>query len=238
MPRRDATQERFFTSLISGHRDATRQVVQELMESDYPAEKIYDRLFWPTLEHIQKLHRADQLTALAFNYATRLLRSLIHNIQPQLEKSRRISKSVLLMCGPEESEEIAAQMTCDLLEAEGFDVYFVGGGVANDEIVNEIGEMKTDILVMFGAVPNTVPTTRLLIDRLHTIGACPNLQIVVGGGVFNRADGLAEEIGADLWAKNPSELVKALAKEPDRRMTSSQRTVGRKRRGKRNAAAA
>ena len=57
-------------------------------------------------------------------------------------------------------------MTCDLLEADGYDVYYTGGGVANDEIVNEIGEMNTDILVIFGAVANTVPPTRLLIDRL------------------------------------------------------------------------
>ena len=34
-----------------------------------------------------------------------------------------------------------------------------------------------------------------MIDRIREIGAVPDLQVVVGGGVFNRADGLAEEIG-------------------------------------------
>lgn len=237
MARRDVVQERFFTSLISGHRAATRQIINELFESDYPAEKIHTNLLWPTLEHLQKLHRADQISELAHNYATRLLRSLVHQIQPQLEQSPRRGKTVLLMCGPEESEEIAAQMACDLLEADGFDIYFAGGGVANDEAVNEIGEMNPQVLVVFGAVPNTVPSTRLLIDRLHSIGVCPNLQIVVGGGVFNRAEGLAEEIGADLWASTPTDLVKVLTKQPERRMTSDQRTVGRKRRaGSRDAA--
>ncbi len=236
MPRRDVLQERFFTSLISGHRTATRQIVHELMESDCPAEKILARLFWPTLEHLQKLYRADQLAELAHNYATRLMRELIHQLQPCLEQSPRRNKNLLLVCGSEESEELAGQMACDLLEADGYNVYFAGGGVANDEIVNEIGQMDTDILVIFGAVPGTVPPTRLLIDRLHAIGVCPKLQIVVGGGVFNRADGLAEEIGADLWAKDPTDLIKALSKSPQRRMAPTQRTVGRKRRVKRDAA--
>ena len=35
------------------------------------------------------------------------------------------------------------------------------------------------------------------------------MQIVVGGGIFNRAAGLAEEIGADLWATGPDDLARA-----------------------------
>jgi hypothetical protein len=39
------------------------------------------------------------------------------------------------------------------------------------------------------------------------------LQIVVGGGVFNRAPGLAEEIGADVSANSPRELLEKLVSE-------------------------
>lgn len=236
MPRRDVLHERFFTALISGQRSAARQVIDELIDGDHQAEQIITRLFWPTLEHIQKLYREDQLTNLAHHYATRLLRSLVDQMQLRLDQSKPCGKKVLLICGSEESEELAGQMACDLLEASGYEVYFTGGGIANDEIVNQVGEMDADILVVFGAVPATVPPTRLLIDRLHSIGVCPKVQIVVGGGVFNRAEGLAEEIGADLWAKDPEDLVKVIADKPQRRMKSSQRTVGRKRRVKRTAA--
>jgi len=136
-----------------------------------------------------------------------------------------------VICGEEESEELAAQMAVDLLEAGGYEVYFAGGGVANDEVVEQLAALEADKLVVFGARPQTVPQTRTLIDRLHDIGACPKLQIVVGGGVFNRADGLAEEIGADLWAQDPLDLVETMLGEPDRRMAENQRTVGRRRRG-------
>ncbi|MCX5658130.1 MAG: hypothetical protein NTW19_00210, partial [Planctomycetota bacterium] len=47
----------------------------------------------------------------------------------------------------------------------------------------------------------------------------------------NRAEGLADEIGADLWANDPDALVRAVIEQPERRMSDSQRTVGRKRRG-------
>jgi hypothetical protein len=63
------------------------------------------------------------------------------------------------------------------------------------------------------------------------------MQIVVGGGVFSRAEGLAEEIGADLWARDPRELIDKLDAQKDRRATPEQRTVGRNRRTSRSAAA-
>jgi methanogenic corrinoid protein MtbC1 len=235
---REVLLERFFTALISGDRTASREIVDQLLEADCPAEKIISRLFWPTLEQIQKLHRGDQLSDLAHHYSTRLLRALVDQMQPRLEQSDRLNKKVLLICGPEEPEELAAQMAADLLEAGGYDLYFLGGGVANDELVAAIGDLNADILCVFGASASTVPFTRLLIDRLHEIAVCPHLQIVVGGGVFNRADGLAEEIGADLWAKDPEQLVHTMLKNPRQRMEAQQRTVGRKRRAKRDAKAA
>jgi len=227
---REALIERFFNALISGDRNASRQIVDNLLQADIPARAIMSQLFWPTLEHIQKLYRHDQMSDMAHHLATRLLRNLADQMQLRLEQNERNGRTAMVLCGPEESEEIGAQMAADMLEADGYEVYFVGGGVANDEIVAQIGQLNTNVLVVFGVVPSTVPFTRLLIDRLHEIGACPKLQIAVGGGVFNRAEGLAEEIGADLWASSPLELCESLAANPNKRMNDSQRTVGRKRR--------
>ncbi len=233
---RDVLIERFFTALISGDRPAARDIVHECLDADCPADKVLARLFWPTLEHIQSLYRADQMTQIAHNFATRTMRQLADQMQLRLDQHDRRNKRVLLVSGPEEAEELSGQIVADILEADGYDVFFAGGGIANDEIVNQVGELQADVLLIFGAVASTVPFTRLLIDRLHQIGVCPNVQIAVGGGVFARADGLAEEIGADVWANDPEEMVDVLDTQAERRMTPDQRTVGRKRRQNREAA--
>ncbi len=226
--------ERFFTALISGERQAARNVVDEVVQAGCSAEKVLSRLFWPTLEQIQTLHRNDQLSNLAHHFATRMMRQLVDQMQIRLAQSPRRGKKVLMVCGPDEPEELAAQMAADLLEADGYDVLFAGGGIANDELIAQLGEMQADALVVFSATPGNLPFLRLLIDHMHDIGICPNLQIIVGGGVFNRAEGLAEEIGADLWAKSPEDLVEQMNQNPAQRMQEEQRTVGRKR--QRNAA--
>jgi len=227
---REVLLERFFNVLISGHRPSARQIVDELLDAEFTAERIITRLFWPALTHIQTLHRNDQLSDIAFHYATRMLRVLVDQMQLRLDRAQPRNRLVMVVSGDNASEEIAAQIVSDLLEADGYDVIFAGGGIANDELVSQTNTLDVDCLVIFGAVPATVPQTRKLIDRLQTIGANDKMQLIVGGGVFNRAPGLAEEIGADLWAEDPDELVALMGEFPDRRMAPEQRTVGRKRR--------
>ena len=222
--------EQLFSTLISGNRVEARKLADETLSSGATSEELTHDVYWPTLEMITKLYRADQLTCLAHHYATRLLRSMVDQAQIGYTQNTRRNTKVVMFCGPGEMDELAAQIVADLAEADGYEVYFGGGGIANDEILAEVGEQRPDILLMFSSAPSDAPHIRQLIDSIRGVGACPQMQIVVGGGVFNRAEGLAEEIGADLWARSPRELLDKLVEQKERRATPEQRTVGRTRR--------
>lgn len=222
--------ERLFQALITGERQSARQIVGEtLAEAGCTAEDFAYDVFWPVLEMVNTLYRNDQLTTLAHHYAVRILRALIDQTQAAYQQGTARGRRICMFSGPSEADELAGQMTADLVEADGYEVYFGGGGVANDEILAEIGERRPDILLMWASAPSDAPNIRQLIDSIRGVNACPNMQIVVGGGVFNRAPGLAEEIGADLWAKTPDELIERIETQSDRRAGEDQRTVGRNR---------
>jgi hypothetical protein len=57
---------------------------------------------------------------------------------------------------------------------------------------------------------------RKLIQFIRQMGAFPDLQILVVGGVFNRAEGLADEIKADLYAKSAAEALAVVDDHPVR----------------------
>lgn len=229
--------ERFFEVLIAGDRTEARRLVRSTLQDGLTPTDLVTDVFWPTYETVEKLFRADQLTKLAHHLSSRLLRLLVDQNAARLEIPAPNGKNVLAFCGPLDAEELGAQMAVDLLEAGGFTVSFAGGGIPNDEILAQVHETRPDVLLMFASSPTDLPDMRSLIDTLTEIGACPNLQFVVGGGVFNRAEGLAEEIGADLWASTPIELVEAMTNLPEQRAAADQRTVGRKRKVGNQAAA-
>ncbi len=224
--------ERFFEVLINGDRPGARALIEEASHAGYSPRDLVTDLFWPTYELVQRLYREDQLTTLAHRLSTRLLRVLVDQTASRLGRANAIRRSVFAFCGPSDADELGAQMAVDILESEGFAVTFAGGGIATDEIIAATHERRPGILLMFSSAPQDLPTIREVIDRLREIGACPNTQIAVGGGVFNRAEGLAEEIGADIWADDPLELAEALVVRPAQRAVAEQRTVGRNRRAK------
>jgi methanogenic corrinoid protein MtbC1 len=226
----EVTIDRLFQAIICGDRISTRTIVAETVTSGAPAEELAHEVYWPLVDTINSLFRTDQLSMLAHHYAIRLLRTLVDQAQARFTQKPRNGRKVLMFSGPTESDDLSAQLAADLTEAEGYEVLFAGGGIANDEILACVGEQKPDVLLLFSAAPSDAPNIRQLIDHIRRVGACPNLQIVVGGGVFNRADGLAEEIGADVWAKTPQQLLEKLVAQQGRRAGGTQRTVGRNRR--------
>ncbi len=233
---RDILQERFFESLIVGDRPGSRAIVDEAREQGQSAEHLIEELFWPVFEQIDKLYRTDQLSRLSHHMASRLLRVLVDQNATQLTFENRRGRQIFAICGPSETEELGAQMAVDMLEGSGFDVTFAGGGIANDEVLGTLNESQPDILLVFSSAAQDLPEIRELVDTLGEIGACRDLQIAVGGGVFGRAEGLAEEIGADIWAHSPMDIAHELIDFPERRAAPDQRTVGRHRRKRRAAA--
>lgn len=219
--------EKLFETLIGGDRPGARLVVQEAERTLGSPEALIEDVYWPTYTMIEKLFRQDQLTTLNHHCASRLLRVLVDQTAANLPFNNGRNKRILAFCGQSDADELGAQMAVDLLEAAGYTVTFGGGGIANDEILGRVNEDKPDILLMFSSAARDLPEIRALIDQLHEIGACPNIQFAVGGGVFNRADGLAEEIGADIWADTPLAMVDALVERPEQRAEKTQRTVGR-----------
>src|SRR5439155_21999757 len=166
----------------------------------------------------------------SLNLATRLNRTLTDQLCAQLVRKNSNGKKVLIFCGDDEPEELGGQICSDLFECDGWNVRFAGGGVPQDEVLKLIGDVRPHRLVMFGTLPSGVPLVRQLIDYLREINSCPEMQIMCCGGIYKRAEGLAEEIGADLYAPDAGEAVKVANAHPTKKATVDQQTVGRMRR--------
>lgn len=111
-----------------------------------------------------------------------------------------------------------------------------GGGAPGDEVLTRIGDVRPDLLVRFGTLPGGVPAVRKLIDPLRKVNSGPEMQIMCGGGIYKRAGGLAEKIGADLYAPVAADVVRVAGGQPTRKATADQQAVGRTGRTRKAAA--
>jgi len=229
-------QQKYLEPLLAGERDACRKVIDDAIEGGAVAYELLTELIWPTMELIQSLYREDRINISSLNMATRLNRTITDQLCSRLTRKASKDRKVLIFCGNDEPEELGGQICADLFEADGFQVRFAGGGVPEDEVLKLIGEIRPDLLVMFGTLPSGVPAVRKLIDYLREVNSCPDMQILCCGGIYKRAEGLAEEIGADLFAPDAATAVQTANEHPTRKATVDQQTVGRTRRIRKAAA--
>ncbi|GIW77455.1 MAG: hypothetical protein KatS3mg104_2518 [Phycisphaerae bacterium] len=222
--------EQYLEQLLIGDRQATRELIQQALSAGVEPYALLSELIWPTMETIQQMYKEDRITQIQLNLATRLNRSVCDQLAGRLPMQPKNGRKVLIFCGDAEPEELGGQIAADLFESAGYTVRFGGGGVPNDEILNMIGEFRPDLLVMFATLASGVPQVRKLIDYLREVNSCPNMQIMCAGGIYKRAEGLADEIGADLYAPDAPEAVRVAQTQPTRRHSLDQQTVGRMRR--------
>jgi len=198
--------KQFVEALLEGDRNNCRmQVRQQLQELE--ARDVYTELLWPAMEQVDRLHRTHRINRATEQMATRLLRVLADQLQTALVPNPSNGRCVVVACADGEPEELGAQMTADLFEADGWCVYFIGGGVPNDEILSLVGQLRPDLLLIFGTRPQGVPGVRQLIDLIRDIDPNPTMNVMTSGGVFNRADGLWKEVNADLYARTAAEAL-------------------------------
>jgi methanogenic corrinoid protein MtbC1 len=197
----------YMESLLAGNRKRCREFMQQQLENQRDVTQIYGKLLWPSMEEVDRLFRADRINTATEHMATRINRCIADQLQLHLHRMPTNGKKVIITCADHEPEELGAQMSADLFESRGWQVTFLGGGVPNDEILNLVGTLRPDVLLIFGTEPTGVPQVRALVDMIRGVSACPTMNIMISGGVFNRAEGLWKEVHADLFASNAAEAI-------------------------------
>jgi len=203
----EITTTRYMQSLLTGDRKSSKSIIEEVLQHGIPANRVYMDVIWPVMVEIDNLFRGEKINTAQEHLATRINRAIVDQLQNKLPKRAPRDRRIVIVSGPNEGSELGAQMAADLFESDGWEVRFLGAGVSNDDILSFINEYSPNILMIYGSTGKCAPSIRALIDTVRDVNAWPNMKIMLSGGVFNRADGLWEEIGADLYAESAAQAV-------------------------------
>lgn len=227
---------RYLQPLLAGRRAECFRLIQNWLDAGTPALELIHEVVWPAMVQVDRLYRGDRITMLQEGMACRINRVASDRLQPYLRQAPPRERRMIVLSTEEPREELGAQMLADLLQADGWEVYFAGHGAPDDEILELVGRLRPATLLIFGSRPQAVPQIRRLVDHVREIGVCPTMNVVVSGGVFNRAEGLWREVGADYYSESPKDLVTEVAALPPRPPGTQRVGVVKKRRRRRRSA--
>jgi len=226
---KESTFERYLEAILQGDRKRCRRIIEETLQNGIPANSVYMDVIWPMMVEVENLTREDRITSVQEHMATRINRTIVDQLQNKLPRKDLRNKKIVVCCAPDEMHELGAQVMADLFESDGWEVKFLGGGLTNEDIFTFTNETGPDVLLIYGTAAQQAPKIRKLIDTIKSINAWPNMKIMLSGGIFNRADGLWQEMGADLTAATAAEAVAVASYEPSE-IPQPERTIKRRRR--------
>lgn len=221
--------ERYLDSLLKGDRTGCRSVIEETLQSGIPANRVYMDVIWPIMVEIDRLYREDKIDSAQEAFSTRINRTIVDQLQNKLPRKTQRNKKIVVCSNTTEKAELGAQMIADLFESDGWETRLLGGSVNNDDILSFANQYHPDVLLIYGTNAKGAPAIRKLIDTIKEVNAWPDMRIMLSGGVFDRAEGLWEEIGADLYALTAAEAVKLASAEGDE-VPVPQRTIKQRKR--------
>ena len=224
---------RYLQPLLAGRRAECFNTIRQATDRGTDAEDLVCDVLWPAMVQVDRLYRDDRVNVATEHMACRINRTLVDQLQGRLTPSPSNGKRVIVTCADSVHEETGAEIAADLLQADGWEVYVLGGGVPHDEILALIGQVRPDVLLVYGTHPEDVPAMRRLVEMIREIGVCPTMNVAVSGGIYNRADGLWQEVGADVFSDSVRELRHILRDLPPRTPNAPRVGLVKKRRRRR-----
>lgn len=196
---------RFLSFLLEGDFESAINFAERFIKSSEDIENFYLKIVQPALYDIGNLWEAGKISVAEEHLATAIVGRVMANIYPKFPKKKKKAKAIV-SSSPNEYHELGGRIVADLLEMDGWDVYYLGANVPAQELIKLVNKTKPKIVAISVTMPFNIEKAAELIKKLKE-SKPPKPKIIVGGLAFNLLPDLHKQVGADFWAPDAKKAV-------------------------------
>ncbi|MCF8263012.1 MAG: cobalamin B12-binding domain-containing protein [Melioribacteraceae bacterium] len=169
----------YLDNLLEGNKSECAKIITDLLEQGVNLKDIYISLIQRSMYWIGSMWENDRSSIAAEHVATKITESMLTLMYPQIMKTPRNGKSVIITCVDKEFHEIGPRIIADFFELKGWNARFYGANMPQNEVIKEIGLKQPDVVgISINFYINVIRLLKLIeeIKRHH-----PDQKIIVGG---------------------------------------------------------
>jgi 5-methyltetrahydrofolate--homocysteine methyltransferase len=102
--------------------------------------------------------------------------------------------------------DIGKNLVTMMLEGAGFQVFDLGVDITLEKLMDQVDEIKPDILGLSAMLTTTMPEMGNVINTLADRDLKKDIKVMIGGAPVDK--GFSDEIGADGYGEDASQAVK------------------------------
>lgn len=199
-----------FARIILQHEvGVARSYVDAMQRSGVSRELLVLQLFAPTARYLGKLWDEDLCDFTQVTIGLSRLQTLLSAIAPLFvssAKQRDSREVVLLTAMPGEQHTLGIFIVEEYFRSAGWDVKS-GPFATCEELCARIQEAWVAVIGISVSGETMLQDVSTVIARLRRLSCNPQVNILVGGGIFAEHPEMAEQVGADATARDGREAV-------------------------------
>ncbi|MCZ8523298.1 MULTISPECIES: cobalamin B12-binding domain-containing protein [Paenibacillus] len=194
--------------LLEGKRQEASRLIMGLVERQTPLAQIYLHIFQPVQYEIGRLWQTGGINVAQEHFCTAVTQLIMSQLYPYLFGTERKERRLVATCVGEEIHEVGLRMVSDLLEAEGWDTYYLGANVPSRSIIQTIVSHQAHVVAISATMTYHVHLVQELIGQIRAEEACRGVKILVGGMPFNIDPQLWIQVGADGYSRDAGDAIR------------------------------
>lgn len=203
------TRRLFMQALMQGSRKPALKVILDAFAEGSLVLDLYVDVIQESLYHVGQMWEKNQITVAEEHTATAIAQYVLAHLYERLSPPvERRGKAVIT--GIEgELHQVGANMIADGMEADGWDVRFLGTNLPHAGILKVVDEHQADVVGISVTMLSNMPKVRQLVTGMREKYS-NRIRIIVGGGAFRSVPNFYSEIGADGFAHELRSAVELL----------------------------
>jgi len=199
----------YLNALLAADRHTASRLILSAVEGGASVRDVYLYVFQPVQREIGRLWQTNQVSVAQEHFCTAATQLIMSQLYPYIFSANRINRRLVATCIGGELHEIGMRMVADFFEMDGWDTYFMGANTPLSSIIRTIEERQADLLAISATMTFHVRGVNELIAAVRDMKGDQRLPILVGGYPFNVAPQLWRTVGADGYAPNAQEALRA-----------------------------
>ncbi len=204
---------RYLDTLLAGNREEAGRLVLRSLQNGDSLRAVYRVVFERALQEVGALWADGKIDVAREHHFSHCTQQIMSQLYPHLleakKKGRGLSCVSLTVSG--EYHEIGSRMVADFLELEGWRTFFLGSNLSYQDILQAVKDHRPDVLALSATMAHNIDSAVRIIRLIRESSELQAVGILVGGQAFNLDPELWKQTGADGYAANADEAVKAAA---------------------------
>ncbi len=200
--------ETYLGHLLQGKRREATLLITELIQQGVSIKDVYQFIFQVSQYEVGRLWQCNKITVAHEHYCTAATQQIMSGLYQHIFSATRKGKTLVACSISGELHELGIRMVTDFFEMDGWDTYYLGANMPDNQLQEALIEYKADVLALSVSLPTNVSSAAALIKKIRSNADFTNLKIMVGGYPFLTIPNLWQRVAADGFAQNADQAIK------------------------------